>query len=245
MKHFLLILLACCLYVMPLWAEEAKVTVIRFDKGVWDTAKWTPARMANQAEAKVLVQLDGAVGTTMETFSKADYNAEVDNAILLYDLGTTEVEIAVTLEMGKNAGGNGYACPGLCVSPIVKDGMVASSIAVFVADYTMAVWYQTTGADGKTVGYRHLVQLGRWSDPAKPHVLRCRISKKEQSVAFKLDDADVVVLSFIGNKDYGSVADPLNSLVGLWGCHGECAFREMTITEPGSLPFMVPTAAVK
>jgi len=238
-------MLACCLCAAALGAEEAKVTVIKFDEGAWDAAKWTPARMANQAEAKELVQLDGAVGTTMDTFSKADYGAEVDNAILLYDLGTTEAEIAVTLEMGKNVGGNGYACPGLCISPMVKDGMVASSIAVFVADYTMAVWYQTTGADGKTVCYRHLVQLGRWSDPAKPHMLRCRISKKEQSVALKLDDADVVVLSFIGNKDYGSVADPVNSLVGLWGCHGECSFREMTITEPGVLPFIVRTADMK
>jgi len=245
MVRFILFMLICCLCALPLWAEEAKVTVIKFTEGAWDPAQWTPARMANQAEAKRLVQLDGAVGTTLETFSKADYNAEVDNAIALYDLGTTEAEIAVTVTMGKNAGGRGYACPGLCVSPVVKDGMVVSSIAVFVADYTMAVWYQTTGADGKTVCYRHLVQLGRWSDPAKPHVLRCRISKKEQSVAFKLDDADVVVLSFIGNPNYGSVPDSVNSVIGLWGCHGECAFREMTVTTPGTLPFIVRTEEKK
>jgi hypothetical protein len=239
------VLLACCLCALPLWAEEAKVTVIKFDKGGWDAAQWTPARMANQAEAKRLVQLDGAIGTTMDTFTRADYGAETDNAILLYDLGTTEAEIAVTLTMGKNIGGNGYACPGLCISPVMKDGMVVSSIAVFVADYTMAVWHQTTGEDGKTVLYKHLVQLGRWSDPAKPHVLRCRISKKEQSVALKLDDADVVVLSFIGNKHYGSVTDPINSIIGLWGCHGECAFREMAITTPGTLPFLVRTPEEK
>jgi len=245
MIRMIWVLLACCLCALPLPAEETKVTVIKFDKGAWDAAKWTPVRMANQAQMKTLVQLDGAVGTTTDTFSKADYNAETDNAISLYDLGVTEAEIAVTMTMGKNVGGAGYACPGLCISPVVKDGMVVSSIAVFVADYTMAVWYQTTGADGNTVCYRHLVQLGRWSNPTKPHVLRCRISNKEQSVAFKLDDADVVVLSFIGNANYGSVADPVNSLVGLWGCHGECAFREMTITAPGTLPFMVPTPAAK
>lgn len=241
MMRMMLRLLACCLCALPLLAEETNVTTIKFEKGAWDPAKWTPVRMANQAEAKTLVQLDGAVGTTMETFTRADYNAETDNAILLYDLGTTEAEIAVTLTMGKNVGGRGYACPGLCISPVVKDGVVVSSIAVFVADYTMAVWWQTTGADGKTVGYRHLVQLGRWSDPDKPHVLRCRISKQAGSVAFQLDDADVVVLTYIGNKTYGSVPDPVNSLVGLWGCHGECTFREMTITEPGTLPFMVRT----
>ncbi|MHB0937628.1 MAG: hypothetical protein ACYC6A_14670 [Armatimonadota bacterium] len=241
MTRLIWLLLACCFCALPLLAEEANVTVIKFDKGAWDPAKWTPVRMANQAEAKTLVQLDGAIGTTLDTFTKADYGAETDNAIALYDLGATEAEIAVTFTMGKNVGGRGYACPGLCISPVVKDGMVVSSIAVFAADYTLAVWYQTTGADGKTVGYRHLVQLGRWSDPTKPHVLRCRISKKEGSVALKLDDADVVVLSFIGNATYGSVPDPVNSLIGLWGCHGECAFREMTISETGTLPFIVRT----
>ena len=241
MARFIWLLFACVICALPLLAEEAKVTVIKFEKDAWDPAQWTPVRMANQAEAKALVQLDGAIGTTMETFTRADYGTETDNAILLYDLGTTEAEVAVTLTMGKNAGGHGYACPGLCISPVVKDGVVVSSIAVFVADYTMAVWWQTTGEDGKTVGYRHLVQLGRWSDPGKPHVLRCRISKKEGSVALKLDDADVVVLTYVGNKTYGSVPDPVNSLVGLWGCHGECAFREMTISEPGTLPFMVRT----
>lgn len=246
-RHYRILpcLLLLCLGALLLLAAEAapqetKMTVIKFDKGAWDATKWTPVRMANQPQAKTLVQMDGAIGTTLDTFSKADYNAETDNAISLYDLGVTEAEIAVTMSMGKGLGG-GHACPGLCISPVVKDGMVVSSIAVFIADYTMAVWYQTTGADGKTVCYRHLLQLGRGFDPAKPHILRCRISKKEQSVAFKLDDADVLVLCFIGNTDYGSVADPLNSLIGLWGCHGECAFRQMTITTPGTLPFMVPT----
>jgi len=241
MTRLIWLFLACCFCTLPLLAEEAKVTVIKFDKGAWDPAKWTPVRMANQAEAKKLVQLDGAIGATLDTFTPADYNAEVDNAIALYDLGTTEAEIAVTFTMGKNVGGNGFSCPGLCISPVVKDGMVVSSIAVFSASYTLCVWYQTTGADGKTVGYRHLVQLGRGFDPAKPHVLRARISKKEGSVAIKMDDTDVLVISFIGNPNYGSVPDPVNSLIGLWGCHGECAFREMTITEPGALPFMVQT----
>ena len=116
--------------------------------------------------------------------------------------------------------------------------MVESAIAVFVADYTMAVWHQTTAADGKTVLYKHLVQLGRHTDPDKPHTLRCRVSKKESSVALKLDDADVIVLSFIGNKIYGSVEHPVNTLIGLWGCHGECAFREMTIFPQPTLQFI-------
>lgn len=212
---------------------------MKFTKGSWDPAKWTPARMANQEHARNLVQLDGAVGTTLQTFTQADYNAETDNAILLYDLGTTEAEVAVTFTMGKGlGGGDSHSCPGLCISPQFKDGLVESSIAVFAADYTMAIWYQSTDKDGKTVLYRHLAQYGRWFDPQKPHVLRCRISKKESSVAVQLDDSDAIVLQFIGNKTYGSVDQPVNSLIGLWGCHGECAFKEMTISTPGTLPFL-------
>jgi hypothetical protein len=119
--------------------------------------------------------------------------------------------------------------------------MVESSIAVFVADYTMAIWHQTTDADGKTVRYKHLMQLGRWTDSQKPHTLRCRISKESASVAIKLDDCDVVVLSFVGNKTYGSVDQPVNSLIGVWGCHGECAFRDMTIFAEPTLQFICRT----
>jgi len=237
MKRVLLLLLGMLLPLMA--AEEAKMTVISFRQGAWDPAQWTPARLANQAEAKAFVQLDGGIGTTAETFTRNDYHAETDNAILLHDLGTGEAEIAVTVQIGK--GFNGYACPGLCLAPVIRDGVVVSSLAVFVADYTMAVWYQTTGAGGTTVGYRHLAQLGRWSDPTKPHVLRARISKKEGSVAIKLDDEVPVVFTYLGHKDYGSVAQEVNSIIGLWGCHGACTFTEMTITTPGTLPFLVRT----
>jgi len=220
--------------------QDKAARVIRFAAGSWDKGEWTAVRMANQAHVYTFAQLDGAIGTTMQVFNRSDYKAETDNAILLYDLGSTDAEFAVRFDIGQGFGG--YACPGLCISPQVKNGMVESSIAVFVGDYTMAVWYQTTDTDGKTVRYKHLVQLGRWSDPTKPHTLRCRISKKESSVAIKLDDSDVVVLSFVGNKMYGSVGHDVNSLIGLWGCHGECSFREMTIFPQTTLPFSVPTA---
>jgi len=210
-------------------------TTIKFDKGAWDNSKWTAVRMANQPEAKKFLQLDGAIGTTMATFNRADYAAETDNAILLYDLGSPEAEFSITFTLGKGFGG--YSCPGLCISPKVKDGMVESCVSVFVADYTMAIWRHTTESDGKTVRYKHMVQLGRWTDPAKPHTLRCRISRKNGSVALKLDDADPLVLCFIGNKQYGLVDHEVNSLVGLWGCHGECAFREMTIYAEPTLQF--------
>lgn len=88
-----------------------------------------------------------------------------------------------------------------------------------------------------------MTQLGDKFDSAQPHVLRCRISQKKAAVALKLDVADVVVLSYIGNDTYGSVATPVNSLIGLWGCHGACAFSQMTITPGDSLPFECHTPA--
>lgn len=223
--------------------DGTDVTLIRFAAGAWDREKWTPVRMANQEQAKTFVQQDDGIATTMETFSGEDYSAERDNAILLYDLGTPEAEVEVSFSIGR--GFNGYACPGLAIAPTIQDGMLENSIAVFVADYTMAVWRQYTDKDGKTVRYTHLVQLARWTDPAKRHVLRCRISKKESSVALKLDDADVVVLCFVGNPAYGAVDSEVNSLIGLWGCHGECTFHEMKVVTPGTLPFLVrgPAAA--
>ena len=218
-------------------------TVIRFDAGKWDRSQWTQRRMANQAQVKSFVQLKGAIGTTLETFNRKDYNSETDNSILLYDLGSTEAEIATTVTMGEGFGG--HSCPGLCISPQVKDGEVVSSIAVFLADYTVAVWHQTTDADGKTVRYKHLVQLGRGFDPGKRHTLRCRISRKEGSVAIKVDDSDVVVLQFVGNKTYGSIGEPINSQIGLWGCHGHCEFHDFTIFSEPTLPFVVRTPGGK
>jgi hypothetical protein len=212
-------------------------TVIKFGAGQWDPSKWTPIRMANQAQLKTLVQREGALGTTFETFKREDYNAETDNAISLYDLGATEAEIAVTVSMGKGFGGN--SCPGLCIAPRVKDGVLDSAFAIFIADYTMAVWHVYTDKDGKSVRYKHLIQLGRGFDPAKPHVLRCRISRKEQAVAIQADNSDPVVFTFVGNPMYGVTDMEINSFIGLWGCHGETAFHDMTITTPGTLPFLV------
>jgi hypothetical protein len=217
---------------------EPGTTTISFARGAWDTAKWKPVRMANQTEPRVFVQFDKAIGTTLKSFGDTDYQHESDNAIMLYDLETAEAEIEMTFSIGK--GFRGFSAPGLCISPKIKDGVLLSSIAVFVADYTMAVWFQDTAPDGKTVRYRQLFQLGRWSDPAKQHVLRCRISKKESSMAFKVDDSDSVVFTFIGNKNLSLLVDQeVNSLIGVWGCHGECTFHEMKILRPGTLPFLV------
>ena len=78
------------------------------------------------------------------------------------------------MDFSLGKGFNGHSAPGLCLAPRSKDGVLRRSIAVFVADYALAAWYQDTAPDGKTVRYRHLLQLARWTDPARPHTLRCR-----------------------------------------------------------------------
>ena len=239
----LLIVVAALLIACGAQAEEAKPITIRFAKGAWDPAKWTPARQINQAAPFTLSQLDGAIGTTAATFTREDYNAERDNAILLYDLGTTEAQVDVTFTIGKGFGGT--SSPGLCIAPQVENGLVKSCIGVFVADYTMALWRYDIDADGKTLRIAHLAQFGRWTDVTKPHVLRVRMSKKEQSLAFQLDDSDVLVFTYVGHKTYGSIPLEINSLVGLWGCHGEGTFKDMTISTPGTLPFLMRSAPKK
>jgi hypothetical protein len=209
----------------------------RFTAGGWDPAQWTGVRMANQPSPKAIVQLKDGIGTTGETFSNDDYAKECDNALLLHDLHAPDAEIEVTFTIGR--GFSGASCPGICLAPSVRDGLMDSSIAIFVADYTMAVWYQDTAPDGKTVRYRHLAQLARHSDPARRHVLRCRYSIPEASIALKLDDADPVAFCFIGNPALSFVERKLNTVVGLWGCHGACTFHEMSVRVPGRLPFMV------
>src|SRR4051812_23286767 len=98
-RHGLVFVMAC---VSGLWicaAEDAKppqaAKVIRFVAGEWDKTLWTPARMANQPQAVPFAQVDGGIGTTPQSFTRKDYAAETDNAILLHDLGATEAEFAV------------------------------------------------------------------------------------------------------------------------------------------------------
>jgi len=227
-------------------APTPNVKVIDFSRGHWDSSAWTPVRLANDPAPRGFVQQADSIATTMtNTFSESDYGAERDNSILIHDTapdtaaggGGDDVQVELAFTIGK--GFHGFSAPGLCVSPQIKDGVVVQSIAVFVADYTMAIWLQQT--DGKIVRYRHLAQLARWNDPGKPHTLRCRVSQPQASVAVQIDDADPIVLSFVGNSSLSFVPFKLNSVVGVWGCHGVCEFQRMRIVKPGILPFIVQT----
>ena len=214
---------------------------ISFAKGKWNPQDFRPVRMANQETPREFTQSADFIGVTKESFRKDDYDKERDNAVILTDTGTTEGEIEVAFRLGK--GFNGYSAPGILISPVVKDDVVEKAIAVFVGDYAVAVWPVESDREKKLVTYAHLAQLARRTDPERRHVLRCRWSKEQKSVAIQVDDSDVMAFQFIGNKTLSKVDMELNSQVCLVGCHGVCEFYEMKIRNGGTLPFIAQRTA--
>ena len=220
-------------------AEPQKVRVVNFAEGKWDRAAWQVVRMVNQQEPRTFTQHADSLGVTMASFKEKDYSKERDNALLITDTGATECQIEVTFRMGE--GFNKTSSPGIVVSPVIADGVMERGIGVFVGYYALAVWLEDHDAGKKRVTYAHMGQLARWTDPAKKHVLRCRYSQKQKSIALQIDDSDVLVFQFVGHPGLSKVDLSLNSLVGIWGCHGVCNFYEVKIIEGGSLPFLVRT----
>ena len=194
--------------------------------------------MLNQDKPFALVQLPDGIGTTAETFAPEDYSKERDNALLLHDTGLDEYEVELTFSLHA-VGEKRYSSPGIYIAPEVQDGVFERGIAVFVANYGVVAWYEYNAEDRSRVCYAHLGQLARYSDPAKPHVLRCRVSTKQQSLAVQLDDSDVMVLRFLGHPKLSFVQHKLNSSVALWGCHGASTFHEMIVRPGGTLLFFV------
>jgi len=217
---------------------EASRTV-SFAEGKWDPSQWQVVRMVNQQEARTFTQNADSLGMTMASYQKGDYGKERDNALLVTDTGTTEGQIEVTFRLGE--GFNKTSSPGILLSPVIVDGVMERGIGVFVATYAMAVWLEDHDASKTRVTYAHLAHLSRWNDPEKKHVLRCRYSKKQKSIALQIDDSDVLVFQFVGHPKLGKVDLEVNSLIGIWGCHGVCEFYEMGITRGGSLPFFTRT----
>jgi len=234
--------LLCLLPVVCLAEQEGADApkgerVVSFAKGKWDKSKWKVVRMVNQEEPRTFTQNADSLGMTMDSYKEGDYNKERDNALLVTDTGTTEGEIEVTFRLGK--GFNKTSSPGILVSPAIVDGVMERGIGVFVATYAMAVWLEDHDETKKRVTYDHMANLARWSDPEKKHVLRCRYSKKLRSLALQIDDSDILAFQYVGHPELSKVDLELNSLIGIWGCHGVCEFYEVKFRQPGSLPFLV------
>ena len=195
-------------------AGVASDKVWSFAKDKWDPAKWTPLRLPHQTALRTFLQRDESIG--VDTFTKEDRSKRLDNVLLMTDAGTAEGEFEVSFSLSNEPG----AAPGVFLSPRVTNGVLDTSLVVFVASYTMAVWKtQTDPATGETK-YTHLARVIRWNEPNQKHVLRCRYSGKRNAAVIRLDQSDPLLFQDLGIA--------FNSLVGVWGCHGRCDFYSLT-----------------
>jgi hypothetical protein len=194
---------------------------ISFAEGQWDADEWTPLKLPAHPEVQPFLQRSDCIG--VDDFSGAEKKQHLDNVLLMRDTHTVEGEFEVTFGIGEGA------APGVFLSPTIEGNALTEGIAVFVADYTMAVWMVTTDPETLETEYEHLVRLARYQDPAERHVVRARWSKARRTVALQVDDSSVVVLRFPDHE--------INSQVGIWGCHARSDFYSMTIRDGGTLPW--------
>lgn len=219
------LLLLCVAIAAALMAQlalaDGEERTVSFAEGQWDPAQWTPLRLPLHPHVQTFVQRPDCLGT--DSFTPEQVKQHLDNVLLMTDSGTDEGEFEVTFRIGPEKG----TAPGVFLSPTYIGDALQTAIAVFVADYTMAVWLVSTDPETSETQYRHLVRLARWQDPSVKHVLRCRYSKARQMVALQVDDSDVVVLRLPEHE--------INSYIGIWGCHGTCDFYRLTMRHGGTL----------
>lgn len=203
---------------------------IDFAKGQWDRAPWTALTVA-PARAEGLARLPptplsfGQEDRCIRVaFTKEDVQATTDNALMVMDTGNPQGEFEVIFTIGKEKG----TAPGVCLSPTYsEDRVLKKCIAVFVADYTMAVWLAELDESTRLMKYTQLARLVRWQDPGQKHTLRCRYEKGY--FVLRLDDSDG--LHFRYPPDFAP-----NSTIGLWGCHGTCEVYALELSSKGTLP---------
>jgi len=203
---------------------------VNFAKGQWDQSAWTgmivlPAKKDEQAPfAKKAVDFEQKDSCVSVSFSPEQIKAGGDNALMLVDTKNPQGEFAVSFTIGKEKG----TAPGVCLSPTYGvDNVLEKCYAIFVADYTMAVWYAEADKAAGTMKYTHLARLVKWQDPEKRHTLHCRYEK--DSFVVRVDDSDLVLFR------YAPGFTP-NSKIGVWGCHGTCEFFSLDVKSKGTLP---------
>lgn len=221
--RLVLCLISATLLVAQLAATGAEGRTISFAEGQWDAAAWTPLRLPLHPQVQTFIQRPESLGTN--SFTQQQREQHLDNVLLMTDSGTDEGEFEVVFRIGPERG----TAPGVFLSPACSGDALETAIAVFVADYTMAVWLVTTDPETRETQYDHLVRLARWQDPSVQHVLRCRYSNARKMVALQVDDSDVVILRLPEHE--------INSEIGIWGCHGTCDFYSLTIRPDGTLPW--------
>lgn len=202
---------------------EGTARTISFAQGQWEPAQWVPLRLPLHPEVQTFTQRPDCIGTN--SFTPEQIKQHLDNVLLMTDSGTVEGQFEVVFRIGPEKG----TAPGVFLSPTWEGDALLGGLAVFVADYTMAVWRVYTDPQTRETKYEHLVRVNRYREPGVQHVLRCRYSNARKSVALQVDDSDVIMLRFPDME--------INSYIGIWGCHGTCDFFSVTMMEGGTLPW--------
>ncbi len=208
-------------------AADKGERMVNFSKGQWDASAWSPVSVGPQTRPIALVQRADSVGTN--SFPPEQIKNGLDNALLMTDSKLDGGQIELTFAIGPERG----AAPGFVISPKVKDGALQSGLAVFIADYTMAVWWAHLDPETGKMVYDPLARLNRWSEPGVKHIVRCRVWKHGDrgfDVVLQVDDSDAMMVSR-RNLDH-----PFDSRFAIWGCHGTCDFYSVTFKDKGTVP---------
>ena len=202
-------------------AAAADEMLASFARSQWDASKWAAVRLPHMKEARAFVQRDESLGT--EAFTPEEIKGESDHVLLLTDTKVVEGEFEVVFSLSEAKG----TAPGLFLSPVVKDGVVEKAFTLFVASYTMAFWRAETDPQTGRTSYPPLARLNCWQEPNQKHVLRCRFSKARNAFLVRLDQGDTIMLKDVGVE--------VNSLIGIWGCHGPCDFHQIRMVSKPEL----------
>lgn len=189
-------------------------SVTHFAEGAWKQDDWSSVRLVEQRVARTFIQRDTSIGNN--SFSEEDIQNGVDNILLVTDTKKAAATAELVFSIGEEAG----AAPGFILAPHIENGVLINGIAIFVASKRMVVWNISADTTAKETNYDFLAQLNHLSDPGAKHTLKCNYAKNG-NVTITLDQSDSLSFRFRDHR--------MNSLVGIWGCHGSCDFYEMNI----------------
>ena len=223
---------------------HAADVVIDFSEGKWDRSAWTPIKVwpytkqsdAFRPAAEPLIQQKDCLSVS---FPKERIDRGNDNALMTTECLKSSGEIVLEFE----ADGGGATAPGICLFPVIGgDHELRGGFAVFVASATMAVWQMEFDETEKITRYKLLGRIVRWTDPHKPHTLRCRFGGN--SMLFSVDDSEPLCFDLQpwfpakrGEPNTAEMVKP-NATVGIWGCHGTCKFYRLSILDKPTIPTM-------
>lgn len=216
MKMFL------CICAMLLTATTfASDLTIDFAKGKWDKSKWTAIKVLPQKQPLDFQQENNCISVDV---TEEQVKAKIDNAVMVTDTGNASGQFDVTFSIDGKRG----TAPGILISPQIKNGVLEKAIAIFIAEYAVVIWMAEKNKAGDGMNYTQLARFVRYQAPQKKHTIYVSYQQRLNNLAIKIDDSSIIGLRTPGLK--------INSLVGIWGCHGKCSYYKAVISKKATLP---------